>query len=232
MKRRRSMTVIALLSVLAAVPACGGGGGGDAGSPAPTAGESRSAGRPGGTASPAPDATGGSTAPAPSASRSSAPPSEGGEGAADDAPRSASRKSGKGRGADETELAVLTGVRVGAHGAYDRVVFDFRGGAPAYVAEYVAALHQDGSGEEIPVEGEHRLMLVFSRARPEDPQKEFDTGDTTTPTVRDLAFVSYFEGDVRFGIGVDARRGDGRPGFRVTAVENRIVVDIAHAAAG
>ncbi|GAA2426997.1 hypothetical protein GCM10010405_06960 [Streptomyces macrosporus] len=125
---------------------------------------------------------------------------------------------------------MLTGVRVGVHDTYDRVVFDFAGGAPAYVAEYVDALHQDGSGEEIPVAGEHRMMLVFTRAEPEEPGT--DLGGGTTPTVRGLKLVSYFEGDTRFGIGVDARRGDGRPGFRVTTGQNKIVVDIAHEAAG
>ncbi|MTE19651.1 hypothetical protein F0L17_11025 [Streptomyces sp. TRM43335] len=151
-----------------------------------------------------------------------------------DAPRDASRKAGEGRGADVTELAALTEVRVGVHDTYDRVVLDFEGGAPAYTAEYVEALHQDGSGQVVPVEGEHRIMIVLDRARPEHPDREFDPGPraTTTSTVRGLELVSYFEGSTRFGIGVDTRRGDGRPGFRVTAGEDKLIVDIAHEAAG
>lgn len=174
----------------------------------------------------------GDAGPRVSAAEESAPPSASGSREEGDAPRDASRKSGRGRGADETELAVLTGVRVGVHGAYDRVVFDFEGGAPKYVAEYVDALHQDGSGEEVPITGEHRMMLVFLRARPERPDKEFGDAGATTPTVRGLEFVGYFEGDTRFGVGVDSRRGGGRPGFRVTTGQNKVVLDIAHAPAG
>ncbi len=220
MTRRSTLTAIALASALS-VAACGGEGAGGTDRPAASTGTS---------ASPSPGTTDGT--PSATTPREPVPPPASASGTADAAPRDTTRKSGEGRGADETELAVLTRVRVGVHGTYDRVVFDFEGGVPPYVVEYVDALHQDGSGEEIPIAGEHRMMLVFARAQPESPEKKFDAVDAGTPTVRGLELVSYFEGDTRFGIGVDTRRGDGRPGFRVTEVRDKIVVDIAHEAAG
>ncbi|MFD1828717.1 hypothetical protein ACFSJS_03425 [Streptomyces desertarenae] len=238
MTRRSTMTATALaLGTALLVAACGRGGGGESGtaesvSPPPEPTASRSAGETGGPG--APGASGAASA-TPSTSSAGVPdaPAAGGDGPAADTPRDTSRKTGGGRGADATELAVLTGVRVGVHGSYDRVVLDFERGVPAYTAEYVDALHQDGSGEEVPVAGEHQIMIILSRAQPEHPERKFDPGPraAATPTVREVELVSYFEGDTRFGIGVDARRGGGRPGFRVTVAEGRLVVDIAHEAA-
>lgn len=231
--RRFATTAIALTAAVLAA-ACGGGGTEGAGRPAPAPGESRSIDGRGETAPPSARTVAPPPSPSSDGSRSvggpgeTASPSPSGGGPADGAPWDASRKSERNRGVDATELSVLTGVRVGVHDTYDRVVFDFEGGAPGYVAEYVDALHQDGSGMEVPVAGEHRIMLVFLRAQPEE---ELGGEGQATPTVRGLKLVSYFEGDTRFGVGVDARRGDGRPGFRVTTAPNRIVLDIAHEAA-
>jgi hypothetical protein len=122
----------------------------------------------------------------------------------------------------------LRGVRVGIHDTYDRVVFDFDEGTPRFVAEYVDTLHQDGSGNVISLKGDQDLKISFLRAVP-DP--DFDDGGRSTPVIRELRLVSYFEGETLFGVGVDPR-GDGRAGFRVTTGENKIILDVAHEAAG
>ncbi|URN12378.1 hypothetical protein LUW77_13905 [Streptomyces radiopugnans] len=142
--------------------------------------------------------------------------------------RDTSRKTGAARDAGVNDFPELRGVRVGIHETYDRVVFDFDEGTPRFVAEYVDTLHQDGSGEVIPLKGDQDLKISFLRAVP-DP--DFDDGGKNTPVIRELRLVSYFEGETLFGVGVDPE-GEGRAGFRVTTGKNKIILDVAHRAAG
>lgn len=231
-----TMTVIALASALLAT-ACGGAEGGEEaggdGRTAPTAGQSRSAGGSGGSgesgdagrsASPsAPTSAPPSASPPPSPPSSQ--PSTGEPGGV--VLRDTSRRTGEARDAGVNDFPELRGVRVGIHDTYDRVVFDFDEGTPRFVAEYVDTLHQDGSGDVISLKGDQNLRISFLRAVP-DP--DFDDGGRSTPVIRELRLVSYFEGETLFGVGVDPR-GDGRAGFRVTTGENKIILDVAHEAA-
>ncbi len=227
MTPRTTMTAIALASALL-VTACGGAEGEAGGgvSTAPTAGQSDQSGRPersedaGGSASPS-----ASTGAPSSASPSPSPPGGGEE---DVVLRDTSRRTGAARDAGVNDFPELRGVRVGIHDTYDRVVFDFDEGTPRFVAEYVDTLHQDGSGDVIPLKGDQDLKISFLRSVP-DP--DFDDGGRNTPVIRELRLVSYFEGETLFGVGVDPE-GDGPAGFRVTTGKNKIILDVAHRAAG
>src|SRR2546421_12455568 len=62
-------------------------------------------------------------------------------------------------GPSTTGPALLTGVRVGRHDTYDRTVFDFTGGTPAYRVQY-APLHTERAGDLVhlggaPTRGNH-----------------------------------------------------------------------------
>ncbi|MGK5446544.1 AMIN-like domain-containing (lipo)protein [Streptomyces radiopugnans] len=224
MTRRTTMTAIALASALL-VAACGGAegeeGAGGGASTAATADRSEDAGR---SASPSePAGTSPSTSSPPSSSLSSS-----GGGPEGVVLRDTSRKTGAARDAGVNDFPELRGVRVGIHETYDRVVFDFDEGTPRFVAEYVDTLHQDGSGEVIPLKGDQDLKISFLRAVP-DP--DFDDGGKNTPVIRELRLVSYFEGETLFGVGVDPE-GEGRAGFRVTTGKDKIILDVAHRAAG
>ncbi|SEQ25250.1 AMIN-like domain-containing (lipo)protein [Streptomyces radiopugnans] len=222
MTRRTTMTAIALASALL-VAACGGAegeeGAGGGTSTAATSDRSEDAGR-----STTPSESAG-TSPSTSSPPSSSPSGGGPEGVL---LRDTSRKTGAARDAGVNDFPELRGVRVGIHETYDRVVFDFDEGTPRFVAEYVDTLHQDGSGEVIPLRGDQDLKISFLRAVP-DP--DFDDGGKNTPVIRELRLVSYFEGETLFGVGVDPE-GGGRAGFRVTTGKNKIILDVAHRAAG
>ncbi|MFE0626166.1 hypothetical protein ACFW3D_04270 [Streptomyces sp. NPDC058864] len=137
----------------------------------------------------------------------------------------------------DADLGSLTDIRTGRHDCYDRVVFDVpTAGTDAigYTVQYVAAVHQDGSGRVIPVSG-GAIIEIRVAAPSYDPQ----TGAATYPgragrtlpgvdltgyrTFRDAKFASSFEGDTQVGLGVRARLP-----FRVFQLPDRLVVDVAH----
>jgi hypothetical protein len=118
---------------------------------------------------------------------------------------------------------VLTGVRHGRHDRYDRVVFDFTGGTPAYRVEY-APLVGIGTGDPIPLSGPADLRITFIGV----PSTTVDTRTVVNPgypTLRQVRFGGAFEGRVLAGLGLADRVG-----FRVLRLSNppRIAVDVAH----
>lgn len=118
---------------------------------------------------------------------------------------------------------VLTGVRHGRHDRYDRVVFDFAGGTPAYRVEY-APLVGIGTGAPIPLAGPADLRVTFIGV----PATTLDTRavlDPAYPTLRQVRFGGAFEGRVLAGLGLADRVG-----FRVLRLSDppRIAVDVAH----
>ncbi|MER7879492.1 hypothetical protein ABTY63_39110 [Streptomyces solisilvae] len=134
--------------------------------------------------------------------------------------------------------APLENIRTGRHTCYDRIVFDVKGATAAdrvgYRVEYVDALHQDGSGEEIPVSGGAILDIHVSA-----PSYDPGTGGESYPgrarkplpgvdidgyqTFRDTRFGASFEGETQVGLGVRARLP-----FRVFQTDGHVVVDVAH----
>lgn len=75
-------------------------------------------------------------------------------------------------GGDESSLATLVDVRVGAHDGYDRVTFEFAPpsddkyfGLPEYeLAAAVPPITEDGSGEPVSVDGTNFAVIVFHGA--------------------------------------------------------------------
>src|SRR5438309_4009820 len=63
--------------------------------------------------------------------------------------------------ATTSRTAVLEHVRVGRHSTFDRVVFEFRGGTPAWSAKYVPRVTHEGSGLPVPLPGTAFLHVVF-----------------------------------------------------------------------
>ncbi|MEX3105664.1 MULTISPECIES: hypothetical protein [unclassified Streptomyces] len=140
------------------------------------------------------------------------------------------------KAATSSTYASLTNIRTGQHDCYDRMVFDIPGGGTGigYNVRYVDALHQDGSGDLIPVSGGAILEVRVSA-----PSYNYETGKPSYPgrarqplpgvditgysAFRDTRFASSFEGDTQIGLGLRARLP-----FRVQQLADKIVVDVAH----
>jgi hypothetical protein len=128
--------------------------------------------------------------------------------------------------ATTSRTAVLEHVRVGRHPGFDRVVFEFRAGTPAWSARYVPQVVHDGSGLPVALPGTAFLHLVFKSTRI-DRASAGAAPITRTPRFRSLLQLKEsgdFEGVVSFGLGL--RRKVGFRGFRMTA-PGRVVVDVA-----
>jgi hypothetical protein len=139
-------------------------------------------------------------------------------------------KSGAARSADP-----LKNIRTGRHDCFDRMVIDVPGAGTGagYWVRYVSRVIQDGSGQPVAVGG-GAVMEVRVAAPAYD-----ESGQPTYPgrvggplpgvdltgyrTFRDTRFVGSFEGETQVGLGVRARLP-----FRVLALTDRIVVDVAH----
>ena len=140
--------------------------------------------------------------------------------------------------ADATGPAgVLTNVRAGQHGCYDRLVIDVAGSpGAAYDVRYVPQVISDGSGLPVPLRGGAFLQVAvrvpaYDMAgnptyAPADPQELVDT--TGFATFRQAALAGSFEGVTNVGLGVRARLP-----FRVFTLAGpgsgeRVVIDVAH----
>lgn len=125
----------------------------------------------------------------------------------------------------------LTAIRVAKHPAYDRVVFQFAGGLPAYQVGYVTAVTHDASGQPVPLPGQANLQIVFNPASGtrQDGTTAYPGPSTLTPFLPTLLQVSSagdFEGYLRFGVGLS-----GRSAFHAFTLTNpaRVVIDVTHA---
>ncbi|MFC3960569.1 AMIN-like domain-containing (lipo)protein [Nocardia jiangsuensis] len=138
------------------------------------------------------------------------------------------KRGDKSRGA----MLTVTGVRIGHHPGFERVVYDLGGtGTPGWVVEYTDRAVQDGSGTVLDLDADSVLEVrILGSAYP------FDTGvipfdnsepvrDPQAPGVTGVYRTIVFEGETQSFIGV---RGD-RPPFEVRTANNptRLIVDIA-----
>jgi hypothetical protein len=129
--------------------------------------------------------------------------------------------------ATTSQTAVLEHVRVGRHATFDRLVFEFRAGTPAWSARYVPQVVHDGSGLPVALPGAAFIHVVFRRTRV-DRASAGAAPIVRTPRFRSLVQLKEsgdFEGVVSFGLGL--RRKVGFRGFRMTA-PSRVVIDVAH----
>jgi hypothetical protein len=128
-------------------------------------------------------------------------------------------------------IANIVDVRVGTHGGYDRVVFEFEQGTPEFTLDRAEPpFTQDGSGFPIEVEGDSFLGLVMrggTRQTDEgtssyDGPSEFEPG---FPVLRHLVEGGDFERQSTWYFGLDAEACvdvfllDGPP---------RLVIDVEH----
>jgi hypothetical protein len=125
----------------------------------------------------------------------------------------------------------VTGIRVGHHRGFDRVVLDLSGKAPGFRVRYVTTLRHDGSGTPVDLLGPVSLRVVLDPADAHNPNTGRNTLRTPARTkwrldqIRETALIGDFEAVVTLGVGLDHRAP-----FRVMTLSNptRIVVDIKH----
>ncbi|MCK7637601.1 AMIN-like domain-containing (lipo)protein [Corynebacterium pygosceleis] len=124
---------------------------------------------------------------------------------------------------------VTTGVRVGTHEGFDRVVFDLVGdGTPGWFIDYNDRPAQQGSGFPIDFPGDSAIEVnIDGTTYPftlglENPQIEPTTGPG--PIVAGVTSGFSFEGRTQFVIGVNG----GKHPYSVQVLENptRLVIDI------
>ncbi|MCP2264345.1 hypothetical protein ACFQHV_24015 [Promicromonospora thailandica] len=136
-------------------------------------------------------------------------------------------------GEGETFLTV-TDVRVATHRGYDRVVLDLDGtgsGTPGWRVGYVDRATDDGSGDDVQVDGDAILSVsVSGTAAPTDSGVAEFSGDRIEPedteSVEEIVYRYWFEGYTTAFLGID----DGERPFRVFLQEDpvRVVIDVQH----
>ncbi len=151
-----------------------------------------------------------------------------------DAPGTAPRDALPKRGTPSNDAGLtVTGIQIGHHAGFDRVVYELGGaGTPGWIVQYTAEAIEDGSGKVVDVAGRSILEIqITGSAYP------FDNGVTpysgpdpvTDPSATVIAGVyrsGVFEGTTQSFIGV---RTD-RPTFAVSTLSEptRLVIDIAN----
>ncbi|NLA56968.1 MAG: hypothetical protein GX859_11900 [Corynebacterium humireducens] len=128
----------------------------------------------------------------------------------------------------EEPYPLLTGIRVGQHVTFDRVVYDFVGaGEPGWYAEYLDQPYQQGSGHDVDVAGNAYLKIdltgtsyPFEHDAEALPIGPYPGGGVIAQVVN----TGTFEGHTLTYIGLDEQRP-----YSVTVLHDplRVVVDIA-----
>ncbi|MEU9012738.1 hypothetical protein AB0D12_23845 [Streptomyces sp. NPDC048479] len=141
-----------------------------------------------------------------------------------------------GKSATDSDSRPLKNIKTSQNTCYDRMVFDISGatGKLGYHVGYVDKFHQDGSGEQIPVNG-GAILQVYVSAPSYDPATGRQTyaGKAGQPlpgvnitgykTFKDTKFGASFEGQTQVGLGVRAKLP-----FRVLQSGDQLIVDVAH----
>ena len=132
-----------------------------------------------------------------------------------------------------TSTAPLTNVRVGTHQGYVRTVFEFEGELPGYEVAYAEGpLIEDGSGEEVVVEGSRAISVRMAPASAvslgETVTRSYDGPDRFSSeggAVTEVVEVSDFEAQMTWAIGTT----EGQP-FKVTTLSNptRLIIDVVN----
>lgn len=131
---------------------------------------------------------------------------------------------------ETVSMAYLSAVRFGAHGTYDRAVFEFRNSLPGYHVEYVdRPVRACGSGKPVPLPGLGWLEIRFNPAAAHSesgesllPAREAAPG---LPILKEAALTCDFEGVVTWVLAVQAPN---RYRVQVLGDPARLVVDIRH----
>ncbi|GIF67707.1 hypothetical protein Ais01nite_57420 [Asanoa ishikariensis] len=105
-------------------------------------------------------------------------------------------------------VRIQVGDHPGENPAYTRITFAFDGPWPTYEIAYQRELTQDGSGHPVPLPGNSVLRITFTDAQAHDDQGRqterpgFNLG---YPTLKGYGFGGDFEGQVTYGLGIQAR---------------------------
>ena len=126
--------------------------------------------------------------------------------------------------------AVLTAIRTGQHGSYERLTLGFASSYGEADVRYVPVVHADPSDKVVPLQGRSFLQVVVHGAVahwPATPSRAYGGPSTVTPgypTLKQVCIAGDFEAVLSFGIGLDRTAG-----FQVTRLQSpdRLVVDIA-----
>jgi hypothetical protein len=126
-------------------------------------------------------------------------------------------------------IPTVTGVRVGRHPTYDRVVFDIDNPVAGSIrVRYVDVVRQDGSGAPVSLAGKAFIQVTLGGVTGIDDDAALTFSPTDVKlrfqTLKEVRFVSSFEGYTTFGLGVSKKVG-----FRVFELPDpyRVVVDVA-----
>lgn len=127
----------------------------------------------------------------------------------------------------------VTGIRIGHHAGFDRVVYELGGaGTPGWIVQYTEQAIQDGSGKVVDVAGRSILEVqITGSAYPFDsgvtPYSGPDPAtDPSAPMITGVYRSGIFEGTTQSFIGV----ATDRPAFEISALTDptRLVIDIAN----
>jgi hypothetical protein len=127
----------------------------------------------------------------------------------------------------------VTGLRVGGHDGYDRVVYELGGtGVPGWTVRYADLAVQEGSGDVMPIAGDAILeVLITGSGYPFDTGVAEYNGPNPLPggdseLVTETRISGVFEGTTQSFIGLES---GGHP-FTVSTLSDptRLVVDIEH----
>ena len=127
-------------------------------------------------------------------------------------------------------VPVLTAIRTGRHGSYERLTLQFTSSFGEAKVRYVPVVHADPSYKVVPLQGRSFLRVVVQgavadySATPITPYTGPSTVTPGYPTLKQVSIAGDFEAVLSFGIGLDRTAG-----FQVTRLQSpdRLVVDIA-----
>lgn len=137
--------------------------------------------------------------------------------------------------ATASDTALLERVAIGHHDGFDRVVFQFRGGAlPGYRVQYVQPpLAEDGSGNRVTVAGDAFVVVRMEPASGFDLNtgegqlvykgpRRIEGSSVGASVVRELVRTGDFEAVLSWAVGLGQKVG-----FRVTTADApaRLIVD-------
>lgn len=136
--------------------------------------------------------------------------------------------------ADAGAAGTLNNIRTGRHDCYDRMVLDLSNTGEGYDVSYVDNVYMDGSGQLVPLAGGAKLRIIARAPSHNLAGVPTYSGVAGAPlpgvnlagyqTFRNAKFAGSFEGQSTVGLGVRARLP-----FRVFRLDNRAIVDVAHA---
>ena len=131
-------------------------------------------------------------------------------------------------------VPVLTAIRTGRHGSYERLTFEFTSPYGRADVRYVPIVHADASGKVVPLQGSSFLQVVVHGAVAHwsaTPITAYTGPSMVTPNyprLKQVCISGDFEAVLSFGIGLDRTAG-----FQVTRLgsPDRLVVDVAESPA-